>query len=427
LDKLYEILSREYGISEKLFRLSEQVEEKIKATCAEIDCVRDYNQLKVLSSMQKNGLSDRHFNMATGYGYSDIGRDLLDRIYADAFGCEDALVRSQFVSGTHALAVALFGLLRPGDTLVEVTGKPYDTLAEVIGIRDTAGAGSLKDFGVGYAQVELLPDGTPDYEEISRVVGEVKPKVAAIQRSRGYSSREAFSVETIGKIVETVKAASPETAVMVDNCYGEFVDRIEPVNVGADYMVGSLIKNPGGGLALTGGYIAGRHELVELCANRLYATGIGREEGASLGATRNMIQGFYMAPHTVSECLKGAVFTAALYEELGYDTQPAYNAKRADIVQAVHLKSAEKLSEFCKMIQKAAPVDSDAVPIAEEMPGYDVDVIMAAGNFVQGASIELSADGPMAPPYTAFMQGGLTYMNVKLAALMAAEALEKLN
>ena len=427
MDKLYEILSREYGISEKLFRLSEQVEKKIKGVFEEIDRVRDYNQLKVLSSMQKNGLSDRHFNMSTGYGYSDIGRDLLDRIYADAFGCEDALVRSQFVSGTHALAVALFGLLRPGDTLVETTGKPYDTLAEVIGIRGNAGAGSLKDFGVNYAQVELLDDGSPDLSAIAETVRSTGAKVAAVQRSRGYSSREALSVETVGKIVEAVKKASPDTLVMVDNCYGEFVDRIEPVNVGADCMAGSLIKNPGGGLALTGGYIAGKHEPVELCANRLFAPGIGRKEGASLGATRNMIQGFYMAPHTVSESLKGAVFTAALYEELGYDTQPAYNAKRADIVQAVHLKSPEKLSEFCRMIQKAAPVDSDAVPVPEEMPGYDVDVIMAAGNFVQGASIELSADGPMAPPYTAFMQGGLTYMNVKLAAMMAAEALEKLN
>ncbi|MBQ3867146.1 MAG: methionine gamma-lyase family protein [Clostridia bacterium] len=417
------ILTREYGISPELCALAEETERQVRGEFERIDRVRDYNQLKVLRSMQKNGLAERHFNFSTGYGYADIGRDLLDRIFADAFGCEDALVRSQFISGTHALTVALFGILRPGDTVVSVTGKPYDTLEGILGIRGDADEGSLKDFGVNYRQVDLLPDGSPDLSGIAAAVPGVK--LAIMQRSRGYSSRDALSVDTLGRIVRAVKEASPSTLVMCDNCYGEFVDVIEPVNVGADYMVGSLIKNPGGGLALTGGYIAGRAECVRKCANRLTAPGLGKHVGSSLGTTRNMVQGFYIAPHTVAESLKGAVFTAALFEKLGYDTSPAYDAPRSDIVQTVRFRSPEKLAEFCRMIQLAAPVDSDAVPVADDMPGYEAQVIMAAGNFVQGASIELSADGPMIPPYTAFMQGGLTYVNVKLAALMAAEALSK--
>lgn len=421
---LQDMMQKEYGIRPEFCALSDRIEARIAPQFAEIDRNRDYNQLKVLHAMQKNNLSERHFNFATGYGYDDLGRDILDRIYADAFGCEDALVRSQIISGTQALGVCLFGILRPGDTVVAVTGKPYDTLEEIIGIRGS-GKGSLKDFGVHYEQVDLLPDGTPDYAGIARAIGP-HVKMAILQRSRGYAYRDALSLETIQKVAETVKKANPGTVVMCDNCYGEFVSDREPVNVGVDLMVGSLIKNPGGGLAQTGGYIAGKKELVEMCAYRLTAPGLGKHVGASLGATRNMLQGFYMAPHTVAECLKGAVFTAALFAELGYETSPSYDAERSDIIQAIRFQDGEKLKAFCRMIQAAAPVDSFVVPEAWDMPGYEAPVIMAAGAFVQGSSIELSADGPMIPPYVAFMQGGLTYANVKLAALMAANQLSLL-
>lgn len=423
-DNIYKLIKDNYGVSERACELSEECEKEIAPVFEDIDRVRDFNQLKVLLAMQKNGLQERHFNFSTGYGYADIGRDILDRIYADAFGCEDALVRSQFISGTHTLSVALFGILRPGDTVVSVTGKPYDTLEGVIGIRGEKGDGSLRDFGIKYVQVDLKEDGTPDYEGIAEAVKGAK--LAIMQRSRGYSARDAISVATLGKIAETVKSSSPGTITMCDNCYGEFVDTVEPVNVGIDYMAGSLIKNPGGGLALTGGYIAGKAEFVERCADRLTAPGLGKHVGSSLGTTRNMLQGFYMAPHTVSESLKGAVFTARLLEKMGFDTSPAYDAKRSDIVQTVTFGSPEKLAAFCRMIQAAAPVDADAVPFADDMPGYEAKVIMAAGNFVQGASIELSADGPMIPPYRAFMQGGLTYLNIKLGAILAADALGKI-
>jgi cystathionine beta-lyase family protein involved in aluminum resistance len=424
MDRVYKKITEEYGVGERICTLAAISEKDVLPVFDKIDEIRDYNQLKVLRSMQKNGLAERHFNFATGYGYADIGRDILDRIYADAFGCEDALVRSQFISGTHALSVALFGILRPGDTVVSVTGKPYDTLEEVLGIRGEEDEGSLRDFGIKYKQVDLMPDGSPDLEGIAR---EVKgAKLAIMQRSRGYSQRDAISIDSIGRIVNAVRGSSPGTVIMCDNCYGEFVDAREPVDAGVDYMVGSLIKNPGGGLALTGGYIAGKAEYVRKCANRLTAPGLGKHVGASLGTNRNMLQGFYFAPHIVAESLKGAVFTARVFELLGYDTSPAFDALRSDIVQTVTFRSPEKLSEFCRMIQKAAPVDSDAVPVADDMPGYESQVIMAAGNFVQGASIEFSADGPMIPPYTAFMQGGLTYLNVKLGAILAADALEKM-
>lgn len=424
MDTVYKQIEAEYGAGEHICALAEECEKQIKDVFEEIDRVRDYNQLKVLRSMQKNGLAERHFNFATGYGYADIGRDILDKIYADTFRCEDALVRSQFVSGTHTLSVALFGVLRPGDTVVSVTGKPYDTLEEVLGIRGGEDEGSLNDFGIKYKQVDLLPGGEPDFEGIAEAVKGAK--LAIMQRSRGYSLRGAISVKTLGNIARAVKEASPETLVMCDNCYGEFVDVIEPAEEGVDYIAGSLIKNPGGGLALGGGYIAGKADIIRKCANRLTAPGLGKHVGASLGNNRAMLQGFYFAPHITAESLKGAVFTARLFDRLGYDTSPAFDAKRSDIVQTVTFGSPEKLSEFCRMIQKAAPVDSDAVPIADDMPGYEAQVIMAAGNFVQGASIELSADGPMAPPYTAFMQGGLTYFNIKLGAILAADALEKL-
>lgn len=424
MDRVYELIKSEYGVADNILEIAAGAEAESREVFAGIDRVRDYNQLKVLRAMQKNGLAERHFNYATGYGYSDIGRDVLDRIYADSFGCEDALVRTQFISGTHTLTVALFGILRPGDTVVSVTGRPYDTLEEILGIRGEPGEGSLRDFGVNYKEVKLGPDGSPDYDGIKEAVKGAK--LAIMQRSRGYSLRESFSIEEIGKMTAAVKEVSPGTLVMCDNCYGEFVDVAEPVNAGVDYMVGSLIKNPGGGIALTGGYIAGKAECVRKCANRLTAPGLGKHVGSSVGTTRNMIQGFYFAPHIVAESLKGAVFTARLFEILGFRTAPAFDAKRSDIVQTVTFEAPEKLTEFCRMIQKAAPVDSDAIPYADDMPGYESKVIMAAGNFVQGASIELSADGPMRPPYTAFMQGGLTYFNVKLGAILAADALGKL-
>ena len=418
-NKFYQFMQAEYGISPDLCRLCDEIEQQLEPQFAKIREIRDYNQLRVLRAMQQNGLSDRHFNFSTGYGYDDIGRDILDRIYADVFHCEDALVRSQIISGTQALAVCMFGILRPGDTVVAVTGKPYDTLEEVIGIRGEAGQGSLKDFGVRYKQVDLLPGGVPDYEGIRKAIGP-DTKMAILQRSRGYDYREALSIETIEKVIAAVKEVNPDTVVMCDNCYGEFVCDREPTDVGADLIVGSLIKNPGGGLAQIGGYIAGKKAYVEMCASRLTAPGLGKHVGASLGTSRAMLQGFYMAPHTVAECLQGAVFTAALFERLGFDTSPKADSPRSDIIQAVRFEDGKKLEAFCQMIQAAAPVDSFVVPEAWDMPGYEAQVIMAAGAFVQGSSIELSADGPMIPPYIAFMQGGLTYANVKLAALMAA-------
>lgn len=422
-DIIRDILKRNYGISDELAALGEQIEEKVAPQFRIAEDIRDYNQLKVLTAFRENNLSDRHFNFSTGYGYDDIGRDILDKIYADVFGCEDAMVRSQIISGTHALCIALFGILRPGDTVIAVTGKPYDTLEEIIGIRGDSES-SLKAYGVHYEQIDLTSEGKPDYGEISR---RVKPgvKMCIMQRSRGYDYREALTVEELGRVISCIKKVSPDTVVMCDNCYGEFVDIKEPTDAGADLIAGSLIKNPGGGIALTGGYIAGKKKCVELCAERLTAPGLGKHVGSSLGTSRNMIQGLYLAPHVVCESVKGAVFTAALFEELGYDTSPSYRSHRSDIIQAVKFRDPDKLRAFCRAIQAAAPVDSFVVPEEWDMPGYGAPVIMAAGTFVQGASIELSADGPMIPPYIAFMQGGLTYMNVKTAALMAADSLMK--
>lgn len=416
------ILHETYNIDMEICRLGSLVEEALSPVFREIDQIRDYNQIKVLNAMQEAGLAERHLFGTTGYGYDDIGRELLDSVYAKVFDTEDALVRTQIVCGTQSLALCYFGILRPGDEVIAVTGKPYDTLDEVIGIRENPS--SLKSMGVTYKQVDLLPDGTPDYEAIEEAVT-ANTKMAVIQRSRGYSYRESFNVETIGRIISAVKSANRSTIVMVDNCYGEFVDTVEPTNAGADIIAGSLIKNPGGGLAYTGGYIAGRRDLVELCADRLTAPGLGKHVGASLGHNRQMIQGFYMAPHTVAESLKGAVFTAGLFERLGFETSPASNAKRSDIIQAVKFEDPEKLKAFCRSVQAAAPVDSFVSPEPWDMPGYEDQVIMAAGAFVQGSSIELSADGPMKPPYTAFMQGGLVYANVKLAALMGADRILK--
>jgi len=417
-----ELLKETYHIDDNIFDIARQAEDGLAKQFDFINNNKQYNQIKVLRAMQNAGLSDRHFNGTTGYGYDDIGRDALDRIYAEVFGCEDALVRSQIISGTQALAICLFGILRPGDELISVTGKPYDTLEEVIGIRH--GEGSLKEFGIIYSQVDLKEDGSPDYDAIYDAVNN-KTKLVEIQRSRGYSERTSLSVETIGKIISIIKSKNPNTLVMVDNCYGEFVEKIEPTQVGADLIAGSLIKNPGGGLAQSGGYIAGTAKCVELCAQRLTCPGLGKHVGASLQTNRNMIQGFYMAPHIVAESLKGAVFMASLFEKLGYETSPKSNDKRSDIVQTIKFNNEDNLKEFCRAIQAAAPVDSFVIPEAWDMPGYDNPVIMAAGAFVQGASIELSADGPMIPPYIAFMQGGLVYENVKVAAMMAADRILK--
>ena len=416
------ILHETYNIDMEICRLGTLVEEELQPAFKKIDRIRDYNQIKVLNAMQEAGLAERHLFGTTGYGYDDIGRELLDSVYAKVFDTEDALVRTQIVCGTQSLALCYFGILRPGDEVLAVTGKPYDTLDEVIGLRENPS--SLASMGIRYRQVDLLPDGTPDYEAIEEAVT-VHTKMAVIQRSRGYSYRESFNVETIGRIVSAVKSANRSTIVMVDNCYGEFVDTVEPTNVGADIIAGSLIKNPGGGLAYTGGYIAGKKELIELCADRLTAPGLGKHVGASLGHNRQMIQGFYMAPHTVAESLKGAVFTAGLFERLGFETSPASTANRNDIIQAVKFGDPEKLKAFCRSVQAAAPVDSFVSPEPWNMPGYEDEVIMAAGAFVQGSSIELSADGPMKPPYIAFMQGGLVYANVKLAALMGADRILK--
>ncbi len=416
------ILHETYNIDKDICRLGTLVEEELLPVFSEIDKIRDYNQIKVLNAMQEAGLAERHMQGTTGYGYDDIGRELLDRVYANVFDTEDAMVRTQIVCGTQSLSLCYYAVLRPGDELVAVTGRPYDTMDEIIGIRENPS--SLKSFGVTYKEVGLCEDGTPDYEAISKAIGP-RSKMAVIQRSRGYNYRNSFDIETIGKIISVIKGVNKNTVVMVDNCYGEFVDTVEPTNVGADLIAGSLIKNPGGGLALTGGYVAGREDLINLCADRLTAPGLGKHVGASLGHNRQMIQGFYMAPHVVAESLKGAVFTAGLFEKLGFDTSPASDAKRSDIIQAIKFDDPEKLKCFCQSVQAAAPVDSFVCPEPWDMPGYEDPVIMAAGAFVQGASVELSADGPMRSPYVAYMQGGLVYANVKLAALMGADRILK--
>ena len=419
--KTTEYLKKHFEIEGRVIDLAEQAENDAKKVFESIDQVKQINQLKVIKAMQDNKLSDSHFNGTTGYGYDDRGRDVLDSVYANVFGAEDALVRHQIVSGTQALALCLFGNLRPGDELVAVTGKPYDTLEEVIGIRGE-NCGSLKEFGVSYKQVELKPDGKPDLERISTVVSS-KTKMAMIQRSRGYSWRDALCIEEIKNIIQTVKKANSNIIVMVDNCYGEFVEEVEPIEVGADIIAGSLIKNPGGGLAVTGGYIAGKKHLVEQAAYRLTSPGLGKEVGSSLGNNRLMFQGLFMAPHVVAESLKGAVFCAALMKHAGFETLPSVSSKRSDIIQSVRFNNADSLIAFCQGIQKGSPVDSYVTPQPWDMPGYDSPVIMAAGAFVQGSSIELSADAPIKEPYIAYMQGGLVYEHVKLGNIIALQKL----
>ena len=406
------------GVSENVLAFSETILSDLKDRFAAIDAIAEANQLKVIAAMQKNHVAANHFNLSTGYGYDDEGRDTLERVYADCFGAEAALVRPQITCGTHALALALGANLLPGDELLSPVGAPYDTLEEVIGIRESVG--SLKEYGVSYRQVDLLPDGSFDTDKICAAINK-KTKLITIQRSKGYATRPSFSVAQIGELIALCKQCKPDVICMVDNCYGEFTELIEPVNVGADLMVGSLIKNPGGGLAPTGGYICGRADLIERCARRLTAPGLGREVGANLGLLTQFYQGFFLAPTVVSSAVKGAVFAANCYEKLGFHVIPGASEVRHDIIQAVELGSREGMIAFCKGIQAAAPVDSYVTPEPAPMPGYDSDVIMAAGAFVQGSSIELSADGPTRPPYAVYFQGGLTWYHAKLGILMSLQ------
>ena len=408
------------GISPKVYEYGEAVISKLRDRFDEIDRIAEYNQAKVLQAMQKNRVSAVCFAATTGYGYDDVGRDNLERVYADVFHTEAALVRPQITCGTHALTVALSANLLPGDELLSPVGLPYDTLQEVIGIRQSPC--SLAEYGVTYRQVDLLDNGTFDYEGIRQAISE-KTKLITIQRSKGYATRPTFSVTQIGELIAFVKSIKPDVVCMVDNCYGEFVETIEPSDVGADMVVGSLIKNPGGGLAPIGGYICGTKACVDRCAYRLSAPGLGQEVGANLGLMPALYQGFFLAPTVVAGAEKGAIFAANLYEPLGFRCVPNATESRHDIIQAVELGSEEAMIAFCKGIQAAAPVDSFATPLPWEMPGYDDKVIMAAGAFVQGSSIELSADGPIRPPYAVYFQGGLTWLHAKTGILMSLQQL----
>ena len=409
-----------FEIDPRLALLGEQAEALCAGQLAAIDAIARYNGEKVLAAFGRNKISESHFKGTTGYGYDDRGREGLDRVFADAFGAEDALVRHNFASGTHTLAVALFGVLRPGDRMVSATGRPYDTIQETIGLRG-AGQGSLREFGVSYSQLELLPDGKPDLDAVAAAAKSAR--MLYIQRSRGYSLRPSLSVAEIAAIAGAAHAANPDVIVMVDNCYGEFVEKTEPTQAGADLMAGSLIKNPGGGIASTGGYIAGRHDLEEQCSSRLLCPGIGREVGCTHDLLRELYLGVFLAPQTVGNALKTAVFAAALYQTLGFAVSPAWNAERADIIQTVLTDGPEQLCAFCRGIQKGAPVDSFVTPEPWDMPGYESQVIMAAGAFTLGASIELSADAPLRPPYAVFMQGGLTWPTGRAGVMLSAQSM----
>ena len=409
-------------INEKVRALGRQAEEALREQFDRIDAIAAENTEKVLAAFQKHKVAESYFAGTTGYGYDDLGRDKLDEIYAEIFGTEDALVRIGFVNGTHAISAALFGALKPGDTLVYAVGAPYDTIQGVIGIHDK-GFGSLKDYGIKYRQVELIDD-KPDLEGMARIVREDPTvKVMMIQRSKGDATRASLSVAEITEMCRVIKQANPNVDVLVDNCYGEFVETLEPTQVGADLVVGSLIKNPGGGLAPTGGYMAGRKDLIEKASYRLTIPGIGRECGSTLGNNRALYQGLFLAPHTTAQAVKTAVFAAKMMELLGYDVEPASDAVRHDIIQMIHLREPEAVKRFCRGIQKGAPVDSYVTPEPWDMPGYEEPVIMAAGAFIQGASIELSADAPMREPYTVYMQGGLTYESGKMGILLAVQEL----
>ena len=412
------------GISREVYEFGEKIEESLKERFAEIDARAEYNQMKVIKAMQENRVSAECFNMSSGYGYNDLGRDTLEKVYASCFKGEDALVRPQITCGTHALALALMSNLRPGDELLSPVGKPYDTLEEVIGIRPSKG--SLAEYGVTYRQVDLLPDGSFDYENIKKAIND-RTKLVTIQRSKGYATRPTLSVTRIGELISFIKNIRPDVICMVDNCYGEFVEEKEPLEVGADMIVGSLIKNPGGGLAPIGGYIAGTKECVENASYRMTCPGLGSEVGATLGVNRSLYQGFFLAPMVVSGALKGAVFAANIYEKLGFSVIPNGTESRHDIIQAVTFNNPDAMIAFCEGIQAAAPVDSYVTPEPWAMPGYDSDVIMAAGAFVQGSSIELSADGPIKPPYAVYFQGGLTWYHAKLGILMSLQKLKERN
>ncbi|MBD0380428.1 methionine gamma-lyase family protein [Paenibacillus sedimenti] len=404
---------------EKVMALMESAERKAESAFRQIEKTIDINQWKVIGAFQKHKVSDYHFASSTGYGYNDRGREVLDLVYADAMGAEAALVRPHFVSGTHTIGTALFGVLRPGEHLLYITGKPYDTLHKVIG-KPGDGTGSLQDWGIAYSEVALTEDGVPDWQAIAAAI-QPNTKVIGIQRSRGYSWRPSFTIGQIGEMVRFVKEVNPSVIVFVDNCYGEFTEPEEPTQVGVDLMAGSLIKNPGGGIAPSGGYIAGRRDLVELAAYRLTAPGIGGEVGAMLGATRSMYQGLFLAPHLVGQAVKGSVFAASVFEDLGFESHPRWQDSRTDLIQAIRFTSAEHLITFVQGIQKAAAVDSHVVPEPWDMPGYEHPVIMAAGTFIQGGSLELSADAPIREPYIAYMQGGLTYSHCKLGVLTAIQ------
>ena len=412
------------GIEKPVFSFGEKIAKELEGRFAAIDAVAEYNQLKVIAAMQKNRVSAECFNASSGYGYNDLGRDTLEQVYADVFHTQAALVRPQITCGTHALALALMSNLRPGDELLSPVGKPYDTLEEVIGIRPSTG--SLAEYGVTYRQVEFLPDGGFDYDGIRAAINE-KTKLVTIQRSKGYLMRKTLSVAQIGELIAFVKSIKPDVICMVDNCYGEFVETIEPSDVGADMVVGSLIKNPGGGLAPIGGYIAGTKACVENAAYRLTSPGLGKEVGASLGVIQSFYQGLFQAPLVVSGALKGAIFAANLYERLGFTVLPDSTESRHDIIQAIALETPERLCAFCEGIQAGAPVDSYVTPEPWDMPGYDSKVIMAAGAFVQGSSIELSADGPLREPYNVYFQGGLTWHHAKFGILMSLQKLYSRN
>ena len=408
------------GISKEVLQFGESMEQELFDRFLEIDARAEANQLKVIEAMQKNRVSAECFNQSSGYGYNDMGRDTLEKVYADCFKGEDALVRPQITCGTHALALALMSNLRPGDELLSPVGKPYDTLEEVIGIRPSKG--SLAEYGISYAQVDLLPDGGFDFEGIQNAINE-KTKLVTIQRSKGYATRPTLSVDRIGELISFIKKLKPDVICMVDNCYGEFVEEKEPLEVGADMIVGSLIKNPGGGLGPIGGYIVGKKECVENAAYRLTSPGLGKEVGASLGVIQSFYQGLFLAPTVVSGALKGAIFAAKMYEKLGFDVIPNGTESRHDIIQAITFHNKDAMIAFCEGIQAAAPVDSYVTPEPWAMPGYDSDVIMAAGAFVQGSSIELSADGPVKEPYAVYFQGGLTWYHAKLGILSSLQKL----
>ncbi|MGG0643737.1 methionine gamma-lyase family protein [Sporosarcina gallistercoris] len=408
-------------LNDEILIRAEKIETELQPYAKATERIAFLNQKKVLAAFRKNRVSDFHLTGSTGYGYDDAGREVLEQVYADVFGAEASLVRGQIISGTHAIAISLFGILRPGDELLYITGKPYDTLESIVsgGEQDT---GSLRDFNIGYQHVELLEDGTVDFDEVERQISP-QTRMIGIQRSRGYADRPSFTVSEIADMVQKIKANHPDMIIFTDNCYGEFVEELEPTDVGVDLMAGSLIKNPGGGLARTGGYIAGRKVLIEKCGYRMTSPGLGAEAGASLDTLREMYQGFFLAPHTVSQAVKGAQFTAGMLESYGLVTSPHFSATRTDLIQSVSFKNAEQMIAFCQMIQANSPIDAHVSPVPSYMPGYADDVIMAAGTFIQGSSIELTADGPIRPPYTAYVQGGLTYEHVKVAILSSIERL----